>query len=215
MITAFELAYGRVRLVPLAKVHVDALTTAATGDRSTFGLAPIPRDRAEMDRYVDRALVEHASFKSVPFAVEHEGVVIGSYRLMSLEWWAWPDGEIKIEGEPRVPGSNPPDVAEIGHAWITPGAQRTHVNSTVCFLLMKHAFEEWKVHRLVLKTDARNDRSRNAITRLGGKLEGILRSHTPAADGIIRDVAMFSILPTEWPAIKTRLESALGGRHDS
>lgn len=215
MITVGELTHGRVRLLPLAKTHVDALTEAATADRSTFGLAPVPRDRAEMERYVDRALAEHASFKSVPFVVEHAGKIVGCYRLMSLEWWMWPDGPITIEGEPRHPGSNPPDVAEIGHAWIMPGAQRTEVNSTVCYLLMKQAFDEWKVHRLVLKTDARNDRSRNAITRLGGKLEGILRAHTPAADGIIRDVAMFSILPTEWPALRATLESALAGTHNS
>lgn len=215
MIAVGELALGKVRLLPLSKEHVDALTKAATGDRSTFDLAPIPRDRAEMERYVDRALAEHASFKSVPFAVEHRGEIVGHYRLMSLEWWTWPDGPIHVEGEPRFPGSHPPDVAEIGHAWITPAAQRTAVNSTVCFLLMRQAFEEWKVHRLVLKTDARNERSRNAITRLGGKLEGILRAHTPAADGTIRDVAMFSILPSEWPAVKTRLESALADAHNS
>jgi RimJ/RimL family protein N-acetyltransferase len=202
----------------MTKAHVDALTEAATADRSTFSLAPVPRDRAEMERYVDRALAEHASFKSVPFVVEHAGKIVGSYRLMSLEWWTWPDGPIVVEGEPRHPGSNPPDVAEIGHAWITPAAQRTAVNSSVCYLLMKHAFEEWKVHRLVLKTDARNERSRNAIQRLGGKLEGILRSHTPAADGIIRDVAMFSILPSEWQELRERLraglESARGGTHN-
>ena len=65
---------------------------------------------------------------------------------------------------------------------------------------MTLAFETWKVHRLVLKTDERNARSRAAILRLGGQFEGILRAHLPAADGVIRNTAMFSILPAEWPA---------------
>jgi N-acetyltransferase len=202
---------ARVRLVPLSLEHVDGLTEAATADRSTFELAPVPRDRGEMQRYVERAISEHSSFRSVPFAVEHAGKIVGCYRLMSLEWWVWPEGPIHIEGEPRVVGSGWPDVAEIGHAWLSTAAQRTAVNSTVAYLLMRHVFEEWKVHRLVLKTDARNERSRAAITRLGGKLEGVMRAHSPASDGIIRDVALFSILPAEWPELRTRLESSLAG----
>jgi RimJ/RimL family protein N-acetyltransferase len=199
---------ARIRLSPLSLDHLDALTAAATADRATFGLAPIPRDRAEMERYVARALKDQADDRSVPFVVEQGGEVVGMYRLMSLEWWTWPDGPILVEGEPRTP-PNAPDVAEIGHAWLVPRAQRTAVNSAACFLLMQHAFDVWRVHRLILKTDARNTRSRNAITRLGGKLEGVLRSHSPAADGVIRDCAMFSILPSEWPEVKARLAREL------
>lgn len=205
---------ARVRLLPMALEHVDGLTEAATGDRTTFDLAPVPRDRGEVLRYVERALAEQVALRSVPFVVEHVGSLVGSYRLMSLEWWSWPEGEIRVEGEPRVAPKDPPDVAEIGHAWLTPAAQRTEVNSTVCHLLMRHAFEAWRVHRLVLKTDARNTRSRNAITRLGGKLEGVMRAHSPAADGVIRDTALFSILPAEWPEVRMRLESALTSTHN-
>lgn len=201
-----------VRLLPMTVEHVDALTAAATADRSTFDLAPVPRDREEMQRYVERALEDQKAFRAVPFVVEHEGKLVGSYRLMSLEWWTWREGPIQIEGEPRVQPNDPPDVAEIGHAWITPGAQRTRVNSAACHLLTRHAFDVWHVHRLVLKTDARNTRSRDAITRLGGTLEGIIRAHSPAADGIVRDVALFSIVPTEWPELRMRLESALAER---
>ena len=210
-----ESALGaRVRLVPMALEHVDALTEAATADRSTFDFAPVPRDRFEMLRYVERALAEQVALRSVPFVVEHDGRLVGSYRLMSLEWWSWPEGPIRAEGEPRVAPGDPPDVAEIGHAWLTPAAQRTAVNTSVCHLLMRQTFEAWRVHRLVLKTDARNTRSRNAITRLGGKPEGIMRAHSPAADGIIRDTALFSILPAEWPEVRMRLESALASTHN-
>ncbi len=202
----------RVRLLPMTTEHVDALTEAATSDRSTFDLASIPRDRGEMLRYVERALEDQIAFRAVPFVVEHEGKLVGAYRLMSLEWWIWPEGRTRVEGEPRAVPNDPPDVAEIGHAWLTPAAQRTKVNTAACHLLMRHAFDVWRVHRLVLKTDARNTRSRNAITRLGGGFEGIMRSHSPAADGIVRDVALFSVLPAEWPELRLRLESALAQR---
>ena len=215
MISVGVLESERVRLVPMALEHVDALASAATADRSTFDLAPVPRDRDEMRAYVGRALAEQEGNRSVPFVVVSGGAVVGSYRLMSLEWWTWPDGRaIRVTGEPRVPERDPPDVAEIGHAWLTPAAQRTAVNTAACQLLMRHAFETWRVHRLVLKTDARNVRSRNAIARLGGQLEGILRSHSPAADGLVRDTALFSILPAEWPDVRMHLESALASTHN-
>jgi RimJ/RimL family protein N-acetyltransferase len=88
------------------------------------------------------------------------------------------------------------------------------VNTAACLLMLEHAFDAWRVHRVTLKTDARNARSRAAIERIGARLEGVLRSHLPAADGIIRDTAMYSLLPGEWPETKLRLESALGRAHD-
>jgi RimJ/RimL family protein N-acetyltransferase len=204
------LEHAEVRLEPLARQHVDALAEAACVDRSTFDLAPVPGDRDAAVRYVDRALADFEAKRAVPFAVLHAGKVVGSYRLMSLEWWTWPEGPVNVSGDPRRVESDPPDVAEIGHAWLTRSAQRTVVNTTVAYLLMRHAFEAWRVHRLVLKTDARNTRSRNAITRLGGTLEGVLRSHQPAADGIVRDTAMFSIVAAEWPEVRARLLAQLG-----
>lgn len=209
------LALGTVRLLPLSLGHVDALTAAATADRSTFDLAPVPQGRAQMLAYVERALADHEARRAVPFVVEHAGAILGHYRLMSLEWWTWPDGPIHVAGEPRVVDRDPPDVAEIGHAWLVPSAQRTAVNTAACFLLLRHAFEAWRVHRLVLKTDARNERSRNAISRLGGHFEGILRSHSPSADGIVRDVAMFSIVAAAWEGARMRLESVLSAAHTS
>lgn len=202
-----------VRLEPLTLEHVDALVRAATRDRSTFGLAPIPRDRAEMVDYVGSALADEQAGRALPFAVVRvsDAEVVGSIRLMSLEWWTWPAGPVSVAGEPRRPAAgDPPDVAEIGHGWLEPSAQRTAVFSATCLLLLRHAFDTWRVHRLVLKTDARNARSRAAILRLGGQFEGILRAHLPAADGVVRDTAMFSIVRNEWPAVRNRLESALG-----
>jgi RimJ/RimL family protein N-acetyltransferase len=205
-----------VRLEPLAPEHVEALLRAATADRSTFGLAPIPRDRAEMEAYVAAALADEQAGRALPFAVVRRDAgpehVVGSCRLMSLEWWSWPPGRIHVAGEPRrAEAGDPPDVAELGHGWLEPSAQGTTVFSATSLLLLQHAFETWRVHRLVLKTDARNARSRGAIERLGGRFEGILRAHLPAADGVVRDTAMYSIVRDEWQSVRKRLESSLAG----
>lgn len=212
-----------VRLEPLAPDHLDALHAAAARDRSTFELAPVPRDRDQMRDYIQQALAEQANNRSVPFATVLKGrggrsdEVVGSVRLMSLEWWSWPPpGPQGVAGDPRsAAAGDPPDVVEIGHAWLTPAAQRTAVNTAACLLLMTQAFDRWRVHRLTLKTDARNQRSRQAIGRLGGQFEGILRAHLPAADGRIRDTAMFSIVRAEWEGVRKRLESALASHDDT
>ncbi len=201
---------AHVRLEPLSVGHVPALVAAADADRSTFDLAPVPRDEAAMRAYVEAALADRAA---IPFAVVRKrggDAVVGSMRFMNMEWWSWPAGPIHVEGEPRRrDASDPPDVVEIGHVWYAKSAQRSEVNTAACLLLMRHAFEGWRVHRLFLKTDARNERSRAAILRVGGQFEGILRKHLPAADGIVRDTAMFSIIREEWPRTEARLRAAL------
>lgn len=75
--------------------------------------------------------------------------------------------------------------------------------------MLTHAFESWQVERVTLKTDALNERSRNAIQRLGATFEGIRRAHAPASDGSIRDTAYFSIVASEWPAIRQHLQQRL------
>jgi RimJ/RimL family protein N-acetyltransferase len=209
--TREALGNRHVRLDPLSLDHVDALVEAAA-DRGTFDLAPVPRDRREMVDYVERALVDERQGRARTFTVvAPRGQVVGSIRLMNLEWWSWPPGPVRVAGEPRrFELGDPPDAAEIGHAWLAPSAQRTAINTAACLLLMTHCFEVWRVHRLVLKTDERNARSRAAIARLGGHLEGILRAHLPAADGLIRNTALFSIVPEQWASIRNRLERVLG-----
>ena len=203
-----------VRLVPLGLEHVPELTSAAAEAPAEYRLAPVPTEADGMRAYVLGALNEAEAGRSVPFAiVDLRGAaprVVGSTRLMSLEWWAWPPGPIHVRGEPRrAAEGHPPDVAELGSVWLAASVLRTPVNTAAAILLMAHAFEVWQVHRLTLKTDARNQRSRDAIVRLGGRFEGILRAHLPAADGQIRDTAMFSVLRAEWPVLRPRLEAAL------
>jgi len=99
---------------------------------------------------------------------------------------------------------------EIGSTWIAPPWQRTRVNTEAKYLMLRHAFEAWRCLRVELKTDSLNQRSQQAILRLGAKEEGTLRKHMLTWNGRQRDSVYFSILDTEWPEVKARLESKMG-----
>ena len=101
---------------------------------------------------------------------------------------------------------------EIGSTWIAPAWQRTAVNTEAKYLLLRHAFEVWKCLRVELKTDSLNQRSREAILRLGAKQEGTLRKHMLTWDGRQRDSVYFSILDTEWPEVKAGLIAKMESR---
>jgi RimJ/RimL family protein N-acetyltransferase len=105
-----------------------------------------------------------------------------------------------------------PDAAEIGSTWLAPSAHRTGINLEAKLLMLTHAFETWRVHRVSFKADARNCRSREAIAALGASFEGVRRAHFPAAQGAVRDSAPFSILSGEWQQAKGRITARLA-RH--
>lgn len=94
---------------------------------------------------------------------------------------------------------------EIGFTWYAPSARGTHVNPVSKLLLLAHAFDHHHALRVQLKCDARNERSRAAITKLGAKFEGVLRQHRVLPDGFVRDTAYFSITAQEWPDLRTAL----------
>jgi RimJ/RimL family protein N-acetyltransferase len=198
------LAGGHVRLEPLDHRHVDGLVTAAAVDRSLYQWSPVPQGKAEAFRYVDTALAWREAGTAVPYATVRveDGLVIGSTRFFDLERWAWPEGHARH-------GRNVADVCEIGYTWLTRPAIRTAANTEAKLLMLTHAFETWQMLRVCLHTDARNQRSREAIERIGAKFEGILRSHRMAADFIPRDSARFSIVASEWPDVKRRLGQML------
>ncbi|MFN2564655.1 MAG: GNAT family N-acetyltransferase, partial [Gemmatimonadaceae bacterium] len=100
---------------------------------------------------------------------------------------------------------------EIGWTWIGRPWQRTVVNTEAKYLMLRHAFEVWGCMRVELKTNAKNERSRRAILRIGATEEGTFRKHYVNADGTTRDSVYFSITDDEWPAVKQRLEAMLGG----
>jgi RimJ/RimL family protein N-acetyltransferase len=196
----------RVKLEPLSQAHVPALVAAASESRETYGLTSVPDGDEAMGRYVQVALAERERGASVPFATVDlaRDAVVGSTRFMNIEMWTWPSGE-RARPVPGVPF----EAAEIGSTWLAASAQRTAVNTEAKLLMLTHAFEAWGLRRVNLKTDARNVRSRTAIERLGARLDGILRAHVPAFDGGVRDTAIYSILASEWPAVKATLQTVL------
>jgi RimJ/RimL family protein N-acetyltransferase len=195
-----------VRLEPLSSRHVEALLAAASGRRDTYGFTLVPDTREAMAGYVEAACRDQAAGRALPFATVSRaaGKVVGSTRLFNIEHWAWP------AGSPLQRGAHLPDVAEIGWTWLAAEAQRTPINTEAKLLMLTHAFEAWRVHRVSLMTDARNERSRAAILRLGARFDGVLRCARVASDGGIRDTAAFSILEAEWPLVKQNLEHRLG-----
>jgi RimJ/RimL family protein N-acetyltransferase len=194
-----------VRLEPLGQRHAAGLLAAASGSRDTYGFTLVPGTAAEAAAYIDAALAELDAGRALPFATvdRARGVVVGCTRLFNIEFWPWPPGNVNQRG------AEWPDVVEIGWTWLAAAAQRTPINTEAKLLMLGHAFDRWRVHRVSLMTDARNQRSRNAILRLGARFDGVLRAARPASDGAIRDTAAFSILEVEWPAVRANLEARL------
>ena len=189
-----------VRLESLEHRHVDGLVAAAD-DPALYRWSPVPQGKAEAASYVDTALAWRDAGSAVPFAIVRmvDGVVIGSTRFWNLERWGWPAGHPSH-------GRGDPDACEIGYTWLSRAAIRTAANTEAKLLMLTHAFEVWQVLRVCFHTDARNERSRAALERIGGQLEGILRAHRMAADFIPRDSVRYSIIASEWPAVKARLQ---------
>jgi len=196
-----------VRLEPLDRCHIGGLVAAAAVDQSLYQWSQVPKGEAETARYVEAAIAWRDAGTALPFAAIRiaDGAVIGSTRLFDIERWAWP------QNHPRH-GRRDPDVCEIGYTWLTRSDIRTAANTEAKLLMLTHAFETWQALRVCLHTDARNNRSRAAIERIGGKLEGILRVHRMAPDATARDSVRYSIVAPEWPEVKLRLARLLDRR---
>ena len=194
---------GRVvRLEPMERHHVDALTEAAAESRETYAWTFVPDGREAMAAYVETAVAGREEDLFTPFVTvrREDGRVVGSTRFLT-ERWDW---------SPSDPGRqrrDTPDVVEIGWTWLAASAQRTPVNTEAKLLMLAHAFETWEVHRVCLRTDRRNERSRNAIERLGASLDGVIRCDRPGSDGTVRDTAHYSIVAAEWPGVRDRLRA--------
>ena len=193
------LAGRHVRLEPLALTHVDALAAAAAEDRATYRYTVVPEGLAGTTSYVEDLLAGRAREETIPF-VQRElatGRVVGATRFMTLRY----DGPSLF-------------AVEIGGTWLAASAQRGPINTEAKFLLLTHAFDTWGVARVDLKSDARNERSRAAILRLGATFEGVLRAWQPSLvsgeEGLYRDTAYFSITAEEWPARRDALATRLG-----
>jgi N-acetyltransferase len=200
-----------VRLEPLGPHHVPGLLQAAAQDPSLYQWVPVPQDEPAMRRHVEDALAARAKGIAVPFAVVRlaDETVIGSTRFHQLDYWARPEryaqGGRNLDPPQTPPQVKLPDTCEIGYSWLAREALRTGANTEMKRLMLSHAFEVWRVRSVCLHTDVRNQRSQNAIRRIGGTFEGVLRSHRLTVDQSPRDSARFSITAAEWPAVRQHL----------
>ena len=176
-----------VRLEPLTIDHAPALALVGL-EADLWRWIPTALTTAdEMRHYVLTALDEQRRGVAVPFAIVDRASdqVIGSTRYANI-----------APAHRRL---------EIGWTWLTSSHQRTGANTEAKLLLLTHAFETLGAHRVELKTDALNEKSRKAIARIGATEEGTFRRHMITASGRVRDTVYFSIIDTEWPGIKARL----------
>jgi RimJ/RimL family protein N-acetyltransferase len=184
-----------VRLEPARREHAELFWEAAKNDlEDIFRWIPYSmKTRDDFQRLIDIAFTEQERGESIVFATVERasGRVVGSTRFMNID-----------RANRRV---------EIGSTWIAPSWQRTAINTEAKYLMLRHAFEVWGCARVELKTDALNQKSRNAILRIGAREEGTLRRHVVTWTGRIRDSVYFSILDNEWPEVKTKLEARISG----
>jgi RimJ/RimL family protein N-acetyltransferase len=189
-----------VTLEPMEHGHAGEIAAAAAGDRATYAYTRVPDGPESARRYVAWLLDDAAAGRVAPFVQRRrsDGVVVGCTRFMEP---AWP------LGRPH------PDEVEIGGTWLAPAAQRTAVNTEAKLLLLGFAFDTWRVQRVAICTDARNEQSRRAIDRIGAGFEGVLRRHrlsnAPDEPGRLRDSALYAVTVDDWPQVRTRLHEAL------
>ena len=178
-----------VRLEPLEERHREQVRAAAQHPEiftvTTSALGPL------YDPYIDNALRRSDGQHELAFVVlsKAQDRYVGMTRYLNIE-----------EAHKKL---------EIGSTWYEPAAWGGPVNPECKLLLMQHAFESLKYHRVEYKTDLRNARSRAAILKLGATQEGIFRKHMIMADGHVRDSVYFSIIDSDWPAVKAGLEKRL------
>lgn len=182
----------RLRLEPLSFDHVAGLVTAsADGDLGALNYTATPHaDAASIEAYIRAALDGQAAGAMLPFAVlRDDGEALGSTRYYDIDL--------------SVP------TLAIGYTWYRAGAQRTHVNTACKRLLLGHAFDAPGMRTVYLHTSHHNLRSQAAIERLGAHRDGVIRQHKRHKDGGLRDTVCYSILDTEWPAMRERLDAWL------
>ena len=197
------LAGRLVRLEPLAGHHVGDLAAASTEDRRSYRFTTVPMGRQETAEYVRVLAAARAAGEAVPFAQVRtaDGRAVGVTRFLNFR---------------ERPGGSLPYAVEIGGTWLGASAQGTGINREAKLLLLAHAFDTWGVARVDFKTDARNGRSRSALSSLGAHLEGVLRNWQPSQvageEDRLRDSAMYSVVASDWPDVRHAPALSVGGK---
>ena len=191
-LTCPHLIGQHVELIPLRAEHRDALLNAATdGELWNLKVTVVPGPDT-VDSYIAKAEKGLEEGTVLPFAIldRRNGKIVGSTRF-------W-----KVDRANRK--------LEIGHTWLALSAQRTPINTEAKLLLLTYAFEALDCVRVQFTTDELNEKSRAAILRLGAVQEGIVRHERIMPDGRKRNSVRFSIIDSEWPEVKARLQQRLG-----
>jgi RimJ/RimL family protein N-acetyltransferase len=178
-------------LEPLASEHADALRVAAAdGELWKLWYTSVPKPDT-VQAYIDKALQMRDDLGAMAFVIRdlRDGKLVGSTRYCNVD-----------ATNQRL---------EIGYTWHAARAQRTGINTECKLMLLTHAFETLKCIAVEFRTNFMNHQSREAIARLGAKQDGILRSHQILEGGIVRDTVVFSIIESEWPAVKRHLQFKL------
>jgi RimJ/RimL family protein N-acetyltransferase len=180
-----------VRLEPLGRQHLDDLVEIGLDPALWRWTQVMPETEAQLRAYLDAALARAEPDVEVPFAtiLRATGRAIGSTRFLTI-----------VPEHRRL---------EIGWTWLGRAHQRSGANREAKLLQLTHAFETLRANRVEFKTDSRNEASRRALEGIGATFEGIFRSHTIMPWGPLRDSAYYSVIASEWPAVKARLEELL------
>jgi len=182
-----------VRLEPLAEEHREGLRAAADDDRIWEHMTLLAIGEG-FERWFQNAFDQRKAGKRLPFAVR----LLASGELIGSTSYLDPEPQHR-----RV---------EIGATWYRQDHWGGAINPECKLLLLAHAFETLGLNRVSFVTDVRNERSQAAIAKLGAVREGLLRAHVVTRDGRIRDSVLFSIIASDWPRVKERLEERLAGR---
>jgi RimJ/RimL family protein N-acetyltransferase len=186
-IEAVSLQGTHVRIEPMTMAHREELRDAAAdGELWKLWYTSVP-DPQSLPAWMTAALRQREDAGAMPFVIRRtsDDRLIGATRYFN------------VAAEHRR--------LEIGHTFYSQSAHRTAANTETKLLLLRHAFEALRCVGVELRTHFMNDTSRRAIERLGAKLDGILRSHQMMPDGSLRDTCVYSILATEWPAVRNNL----------
>jgi N-acetyltransferase len=177
---------SHVRLEPLRRKHAREISEAAKHTDWTWFLGPL-RSKDAVDRRIADGIEAEKRGEAYAFAVRlvGDGRVVGSTSYLAV-----------VSKHKR---------AEIGSTWYSRDCWGTAVNPECKYLLLKHAFEDWGAVRIQLVTDVNNIHSQRAIAKLGATLEGTMRGHGIRPDGSVRDARLYSIIPGEWPRVRSKL----------
>jgi len=193
MLGPITLTGKAIRLEPMQPAHAAALLEAGRSREIWEWMPTRPLTAETIDGWLEKATEAESQGREYPFVVVlvQDGRVVGSTRYLDVQ-----------EDNRTV---------EIGWTWYAPDTWGGVVNPEAKYLLMRHAFDDWRAIRVALKTDVRNVHSQAAIKKLGAKYEGLLRNQRIRPDGSYRDTVVFSITEREWPVVKLRLEQRIAG----